>query len=408
MKKKDKNNLNLIIIIFELFVIVLVSSFMPQRQVLIKKSTFGNASISLVPSTGSFIVGSTFPVDIVINNPEQKKISFSDIRLNFDQTKLQLVSFFPNDLFPYNITENNSELLGNNNGSARLTAANSGSNLGSSTAITFGRMILRCSQTGPGIVNIDVTNTQLVGEGTGNDVVLTLTVGQNGSYEITENQTPLPSPTLTTTPTPVILPMPTVTPSPSPTITPTPTLLPTPTSTPRIWINFSVKFQGIGATRSNQVVKVKLSKAGGENETTETTLTATGSGIYSGRAGFRTIQPGNDLMFFVKGPKHLSRRFCITYETERCLGNHYLTVNDNENYLDFTKVYLEAGDLPNPNDNRRQDGVVNSVDFVLVRNRLGSTNQGDLEVADLNLDGEVNVHDLILLRNTLETRYEEE
>jgi len=69
---------------------------------------------------------------------------------------------------------------------------------------------------------------------------------------------------------------------------------------------------------------------------------------------------------------------------------------------------LEAGDLPNPNEDNQQDGVVNSVDFSLIESRVGKVDSASLSVADLNLDGIVNWGDAGLLLNTLGTKYEDE
>jgi hypothetical protein len=73
-----------------------------------------------------------------------------------------------------------------------------------------------------------------------------------------------------------------------------------------------------------------------------------------------------------------------------------------------TRDYLDACDLPDPNNNFEQDGMCNSVDYTLVASNVGKTDTSALRVADLNLDGAINGIDLNILVNAIFTRYEDE
>lgn len=216
----------------------------------------------------------------------------------------------------------------------------------------------------------------------------------------------------------------TPTPTPTGTITITPSLTPTATQAPGSVVNlaFKVKFQGIATKRADQKVRVTADCQYSSTASTFTTktfyenvnLTSDDNGVYSGSVNLSGQEVGGKCKFFIiKGPKHLARKFCENNQKVRCTSPASGEVPKSitlaaTNTLDFSQLALEGGDLPNPNDGGKQDGVVNSVDFGLMNNRLGSTAEEDLAIADLDLNGIVNVTDRILLRNTLETRYEED
>lgn len=241
----------------------------------------------------------------------------------------------------------------------------------------------------------------------------TLTPTPSGTLTPTQTLTPTLTPTATRTPTPTptgtITISPTLTPTPTGTITITPSLTPTATPIPGSVVNlaFKVKFQGIATKKADQKVKITVKRDNFSKPLEDITVTASSSGVYSGSVALAGVAPGN-YQIYIKGPKHLAKKFCRDNQEDRCTSNETLALIVGENTFDFSKTILEGGDLPNPNDGGKQDGVVNSVDFGLVNNRLGSTAAEDLAIADLDLNGIVNVTDRILLRITLETRYEED
>jgi hypothetical protein len=75
------------------------------------------------------------------------------------------------------------------------------------------------------------------------------------------------------------------------------------------------------------------------------------------------------------------------------------------NNLDFSRIYLLAGDMPVSGG---QDGVVDSLDTSYIRNNLGKTDSGVLAIADLNLDGKVDTQDWSLVIAALSVRADEE
>ena len=209
----------------------------------------------------------------------------------------------------------------------------------------------------------------------------------------------------------LIPPTPTLTPSPMPTATPGPTLIPSPTPTPPPNIpvlSFRIKFQGVTTKRDDQKVKVRVVKGSFEKDFTDIGVSADDNGVYSGTVVLVDVPAGSDYKIFIKGPKHLARKFCTNGQTSRCSGDGQISLAVGNNNFDFSKLVLEAGDLPNPNDGMIQDGVVNSLDYSLWKDRFGRDDSNILAVADVNLDGIVNSGDWQLMRITLETKYEED
>lgn len=149
--------------------------------------------------------------------------------------------------------------------------------------------------------------------------------------------------------------------------------------------------------------------------------------IYNSQTGFYSpegpiplidVPAGNNYTIYIKGPKHLQERFCSDTQTGRCLaGQGRIILVVGENTFDFSKIALEAGDLPNPNTTPGQDGVVNSIDIELLRSHycrkvaeygFSACIQTDLNIADLDLDGYVFDSDMQLVRNTLSAVYEDD
>ena len=77
-------------------------------------------------------------------------------------------------------------------------------------------------------------------------------------------------------------------------------------------------------------------------------------------------------------------------------------INQENKDLDLTYKPLEPGDLPLP-----QDGKVDKNDFDYLWKNRGKSDENILKIGDLNLDGIINMGDINLLLQTLETRYDE-
>ena len=195
---------------------------------------------------------------------------------------------------------------------------------------------------------------------------------------------------------------------------------PTPTGTvppgSEAVLNFSVRFQGVDSgthkpTDANKTQKLSFRVKKGNFEKVFTDVDAVYSdtnGNWTGSVTLTGVTPGEGYAVFIKGPKHLAKKFCTNNQTRRCVTEGSLALNSGKNEYDFTTLPLEAGDLPNPNQGGKQDGVANSVDYSLARDRWLKNTAQNLAIADVNFDGVINSADTTLIRETIETRYEED
>lgn len=178
--------------------------------------------------------------------------------------------------------------------------------------------------------------------------------------------------------------------------------------------NFKVKFAGINdgdAEGAKITIRFKSPAKYFDYITSPAVLTHIGNGVYQVSIYMAISNPplpiSNDYQIYIKGEKHLSRKFCRTSgQSSICTGNGTINIGSNPEYsFDFTGLPLEPGDLP------PQDGVANSIDFKkivdLFSKPCGDLTAGDKLTADLDYSSCVNVRDAFLMRKTLETRYDE-
>lgn len=199
---------------------------------------------------------------------------------------------------------------------------------------------------------------------------------------------------------------------------------PSPTPQPQI-LNFLIKFAGV-AEGSADGAGVSATFQSSENTYVTPPLTAhyIANGIY--QISFRpsTPFPGTTLvqtnsgpkqgvlryLTSLKGEKHLKTKFCgntgiITRCGQIVGSNEGLIIDPAGGTYDFTAFPLEPGDL------YPQDGIANGADFTKIKDLLNKpcanlTNTEKL-TADLDYSGCVNVRDAFLMRQTLQTRYDE-
>jgi len=412
-----KNLINFLILLLITIVLAIAVIVMPARR-LIKQKAVGLVTVSLQPSTHDIPLSETIPVDIYIGNQSRKRVSFADIRISYNKDKLEITSFTPNTTkFNLNLIAGLPDYLGARTGLAKIQVANDkavtdANGPSNATAIKVGTIMVKGKAAGTWQMTILTTGdngSQIVGV---DPLVLGIDSVTNGTYTVTSGGvtgTPTLTPTPTTTPGATGTPTPSLTPTttPTPTITPTPTATTTPAPGPRL--NFKVKFQGVDSRPldSNQYtkrVKVRVTK-GDLNETFNADVTSDDQGVFSGSVVLSEVPVGSDYTIFIKGPQHLARKFCTNSQTERCVGPGQIALAEGNNNFDFSGLVLEAGDLPN---NGQQDGVVNSVDYSLLKARGAQTLPEALAIADVNFDGVVGSQDWVLMRNTLETKYEED
>lgn len=143
--------------------------------------------------------------------------------------------------------------------------------------------------------------------------------------------TPVPTPTNTPTPAPTISLLPTL--SRVPTTTPINNPVPTITLTPRpsltlspnsITLNLKLRFQGILKRPKNDnpiAVKIKIgnNKLSWQSDYQVVTFSVDDQGIWSGRVSFSNVPITTEMIVYVKGPKHLQKKFAIRHQPSRFL-----------------------------------------------------------------------------------------
>lgn len=190
-------------------------------------------------------------------------------------------------------------------------------------------------------------------------------------------------------------------------INPVPTT-PAPTvTTGNVKLNLKLKFQGINqlpATGRNSIaVKVKVQKAEDSASIEGTgTFVADATGLWTGTVEVNITAVSGKYKVLVKGPQHIQKKICDSAPTETNPGI-YQCSNDNiilavgNNNLDFSGILLLSGDLD-------QNGMIDSVDFGLVKNNLGKTDAATLAKADINHDGKIDTQDFSLIITALGIR----
>lgn len=175
-------------------------------------------------------------------------------------------------------------------------------------------------------------------------------------------------------------------------------------------LNLKLKYQGIGklpvGNLNSMDVKVKLKKEGTANILESSgKFTADSNGIWSGTIGFNISDVSGKWLLYIKGPQHLQKKICDSNPTETKSGTYRcsdgkITLTAGLNNFDLSKIIILVGDLD-------QSGIVDSVDFSLVKNNLGKTDSTVLAKADLNRDGRVDTQDFSLILAALSIRTDE-
>ncbi|PIZ65196.1 hypothetical protein COY14_02845 [Candidatus Roizmanbacteria bacterium CG_4_10_14_0_2_um_filter_36_9] len=223
----------------------------------------------------------------------------------------------------------------------------------------------------------------------------------------TPTPTPSPEPDATLTPTPTI--------TPAATITPTPTVTPTPDPLAKrgdVKLVMNIKLQGVTRKPADAYIrfpaKVILSATNDQyKKEANIIFDAQDNGQWEGKWEIADVPLDLTYTVFIKGQKHLMKKICDANPKEEISGQY--TCNEGavklvagENRLDMSNIYLLAGDIP------VQDGIINAVDVVYVRNNFGSLSSEKVTRGDLNLDGIVDTQDMVLMLKALEFKYDED
>ena len=203
--------------------------------------------------------------------------------------------------------------------------------------------------------------------------------------------------------------------TPAPTSTqPTAGPTPTPGKAASVSLNLKIKFQGISkkpTTATPLTVLVKLASGSFGTVSKLVAFTVNDSGEWSGKADFDAVPTGGGYRVYIKGPKHIQKKICDTSPTEDKGGMYHcsdgkIALSAGDNTLDFSKIILLAGDLPEAGG--KQNGVVDAYDTTFIRTNLGITDAAKLAIGDLNLDGIIDTQDYSMILQSLTIKFDEE
>lgn len=178
-------------------------------------------------------------------------------------------------------------------------------------------------------------------------------------------------------------------------------------------LNMKLKFQGITAKPVNDKIRVGVSARGGPSASNSpfvySDFIAGDDGMWSGTVRLpATVVPGSAYRILVKGPHHLAKRVCVSEPFEDVDGAYScsdgaIELTTGDNVLDFSGVFMLAGDLPLP-----QNGVLDSEDFVLIQQNLSSVDPGAVGRGDINQDGVVDTQDYSAVSYTRSSNEDEQ
>jgi len=197
------------------------------------------------------------------------------------------------------------------------------------------------------------------------------------------------------------------------------TNLVTPTPTPSAFyqiLRFRIKFAGVDDDSADGAkIRIRFLRRASnfDYQTPPAGVTHVGDGVYETTVSLASPSlqiPVNDgYTIFIKGEKHLARRFCSYNQKTRCTGNGFFYIGATSvpsiQTFDLTGLPLEPGDLP------PQDGKADSADFAKITSLFtklcSALTEEEKKTADLDYNGCINIRDAFLMRKTLEVKFDE-
>jgi len=188
---------------------------------------------------------------------------------------------------------------------------------------------------------------------------------------------------------------------------------PTSTLTPDTPVlNFKIKFDGVNNNIGTQKVTVKVKKDNLETTFSQAEVVSNNQGVLTGNLILNEVDPGASYTISIKGPKHLSTKFCKNRQKTSCSPGQALPLKAGENIFDFSTSPLLAGDIPD--ENGVQDGIVDTQKFSLLKQALVSSDSGLKSRCNLDFNKDasgndvINGRDIVLFLKTLSIRYDDE
>ncbi len=180
-------------------------------------------------------------------------------------------------------------------------------------------------------------------------------------------------------------------------------------------LNFKMAFAGVSAKSkcaTDWKVKAIVRDANGTMKTYEDVVlsldeSSAAKNIYKGSIALEGISSQSGLSVFLKGPKHIQVKYGEDSQSEmynREGGNLSVTTDINTSkWYDFSNYAMGPGDV-------NQDGVVNALDFSIVKSKSLShevVSEGVYLEEDLDGNCIMNTNDVLLLRETLKDKQDQ-
>jgi len=211
---------------------------------------------------------------------------------------------------------------------------------------------------------------------------------------------------------------------------------PSPSNTPlaEVQVALKLRFQGIMVMPQNttsQRVKVSLVKEGDEQDNSSfywAEMLPGYDGTYKGTIGVDSIDYNAKYYIYVKGPKHLQKKFCDSFPQSNAQGFYScgkakITLHNGQNDFDFSNIKLLAGDLPEQGS--VQNEMIDVYDLGIMRQyvppicdvegkkqdcteaEIATYKQPALIVCDINMDNKIDQQDWSLILASMAVKYDE-
>jgi|GEM_PF-6273545 len=194
------------------------------------------------------------------------------------------------------------------------------------------------------------------------------------------NPTPTPNPTEKPDTTPTATPIPNEN-SPTPTqipndVSPTPSPTASGGENADVELKLKVRFQGVTTepteafrTLNTKVILASADKSYREEKTIP--FVANEDAVWVGTFSAKNVPLDVQYAVFIKGPKHLMKKICVSAPTESVPGTYEcsagsIALKAGAQEMDTSKIVLLVGDIPT------QDGIIDSLDASFVRNSFVS------------------------------------
>jgi hypothetical protein len=185
--KNSKNYFSLLALLVVVIALALLAISLPKRIITQQKAAgFGTVNLVLETTKNTLEIGESIPVIIKINNPETRMVSFAEVKLLFNNSLLELVSFTHDPVFDkgQSISPNDNDAndqdvdLGNSSGQAIIPVYDTRQSLPSTDSIVIGTLIVKGKANGTSPLSIAKEESSVVGQNPdASSNVLTLDIG---------------------------------------------------------------------------------------------------------------------------------------------------------------------------------------------------------------------------------------